>query len=138
MPLTFQTNDDDIDISGADTIAGLKTFANLPFVDCFSGGDAEGQLYDIAIFGAPHDTHLILNTSIHAGIRAPLIRRKGDLRNDVRCGFEIVTARDLDKLGAQGIISKIKERVGDSKVYISVDIDVLDPAFAPGIFDWPV
>ncbi|OLN92817.1 putative agmatinase 1-like protein 4 [Colletotrichum chlorophyti] len=43
----------------------------------------------------------------------------------------MVTARDLDKLGAQGVISKIKERVGDSKVYISVDIDVLDPAYAP-------
>ncbi|KAJ0306319.1 hypothetical protein COL516b_004777 [Colletotrichum fioriniae] len=78
-----------------------------------------------------HEEHLILNTSIHAGIRAPLIRRKGDLRNDVRCGFEIITARDLDKLGAQGVISKLKERVGDSRVYISVDIDVLDPAFAP-------
>jgi len=25
----------------------------------------------------------------------------------------------------------LKSRVGDSKVYISVDIDVLDPAFAP-------
>ncbi|GKT92265.1 arginase family protein [Colletotrichum tofieldiae] len=76
--------------------------------------------------------HLILNNSIHAGIRAPLIRRKGDLRNDVRCGFEIITARDLDKLGATGVISKIKERVGGSRVYISVDIDVLDPAYAPG------
>ncbi|KAK1500577.1 proclavaminate amidinohydrolase [Colletotrichum tamarilloi] len=78
-----------------------------------------------------HEENLILNTSIHAGIRAPLIRRKGDLRNDVRCGFEIVTARDLDKLGAKGVISKLKERVGDTRVYISVDIDVLDPAFAP-------
>ncbi|OHW93979.1 arginase family protein [Colletotrichum incanum] len=79
-----------------------------------------------------HEEHLILNNSIHAGIRAPLIRRKGDLRNDVRCGFEIITARDLDKLGANGVISRIKERVGGSKVYISVDIDVLDPAYAPG------
>lgn len=55
------------------------------------------------------------------------------MRNDVRCGFEIVTARDLDKLGADGVISKLKQRVGNSKVYISVDIDVLDPAYAPGI-----
>lgn len=76
--------------------------------------------------------HLILNSSVHAGIRAPIIRRKGDLRNDIRCGFEIVTARDLDKLGVQGLASKIRDRVGDSKVYISVDIDVLDPAYAPG------
>lgn len=54
------------------------------------------------------------------------------MRNDVRCGFSAVKARDLDKIGTAGVISQIKERVGDSKVYISVDIDVLDPAFAPG------
>lgn len=34
----------------------------------------------------------------------------------------------------KGVIDKIKERVGESRVYISVDIDVLDPAFAPGEF----
>ncbi|KAH8197427.1 hypothetical protein TruAng_008404 [Truncatella angustata] len=75
---------------------------------------------------------LITNTSVHAGIRAPLARRKGDMRNDLRCGFHAITARDLDLVGASGIISRIKERVGDAKIYISVDIDVLDPAFAPG------
>jgi len=79
-----------------------------------------------------HEEGLICNTSIHAGIRAPLNGGKGDLRNDVRCGFEILTARDIDRIGVNGIISKLKDRVGTSKVYISVDIDVLDPAFAPG------
>lgn len=59
------------------------------------------------------------------------MRRKGDIRNDLRCGFEMIKARDLDILGADGVISRIKKRVGDSKVYISVDIDVLDPAYAP-------
>ncbi|KAL8418503.1 hypothetical protein RB594_001915 [Gaeumannomyces avenae] len=78
-----------------------------------------------------HEEGLINNTSIHAGIRGPVVRRKGDIRNDVRCGFAIITARDLDKLGVDGVISHIKERVGDSKVYINIDIDVLDPAFAP-------
>ena len=67
-----------------------------------------------------HEEGLIKNTSIHAGIRGPLIRRKGDIRNDVRCGFDIITARDLDKIGVDGVISRIKERVGDSKVYISI------------------
>lgn len=76
---------------------------------------------------------MIRNTSIHAGIRGPLARPKGDLRNDLRCGFDMVTARDLDRLGTEGIIARIKDRVGDSAVYISVDIDVLDPAFAPGM-----
>lgn len=78
-----------------------------------------------------HEEGLIKNTSIHAGIRAPLMRRKGDIRNDLRCGFDLITARAIDKIGTDGIISKIKERVGESNVYISVDIDVLDPATAP-------
>ncbi|KAK8043613.1 agmatinase 1 [Apiospora rasikravindrae] len=78
-----------------------------------------------------HEEHLILNTSIHAGIRAPLIRAKGDMRNDLRCGFDMVKARELDKIGTAGVIRRIKDRVGGSRVYISVDIDVLDPAFAP-------
>lgn len=86
----------------------------------------------MSLIPSTHWQGLIHNTSIHAGIRAPLIRRKGDARNDIRCGFTIVTARDLDLYGTAGVISKIKDRVGESIVYISVDIDVLDPAFAPG------
>ncbi|KAE8353229.1 hypothetical protein BDV28DRAFT_133580 [Aspergillus coremiiformis] len=79
-----------------------------------------------------HEEGLIRNTSLHVGIRAPIMRPKGDLRNDIRCGFEMIKARDLDRFGINGIVEQIKSRVGDSKVYISVDIDVLDPAYAPG------
>lgn len=78
-----------------------------------------------------HEEGLIQNTSIHAGIRAPVIRPKGDVRNDLRCGFEMVKARDIDRLGTQGVIDRLQRRVAGTKVYISVDIDVLDPAFAP-------
>ncbi|KAI1153151.1 arginase [Nemania diffusa] len=77
-----------------------------------------------------HEEGLIRNTSIHAGIRAPLRRPKGDIRNDEHCGFARVTARDLDRLGPSGVASQIRDRVS-GPVYISVDIDVLDPAFAP-------
>ena len=78
-----------------------------------------------------HEEGLIRNTSMHAGIRAPVSNRKYDLKNDRACGFHILKARDLDKIGTAGFIEKIKERVQGSKVYISVDIDVLDPAYAP-------
>jgi agmatinase len=61
-----------------------------------------------------------------------MLRPKGDLRNDKRCGFSIVTARDLDMLGMKGVVDILRDRVSNTKVYISVDIDVLDPAFAPG------
>lgn len=79
-----------------------------------------------------HEEGLIRNTSLHAGIRAPVVRPKGDVRNDVRCGFEMVRARDIDRLGISGVIETLKNRVAGTNVYISVDIDVLDPAFAPG------
>lgn len=45
----------------------------------------------------------------------------------------MIKARDIDHIGVKGVIEKVKERVQESRVYISVDIDVLDPAFAPGI-----
>ncbi|KAJ3043296.1 hypothetical protein HDV00_005299 [Rhizophlyctis rosea] len=69
-------------------------------------------------------------TSIHAGIRTTL-SGPSDYDNDALCGFSIIEARDIDSVGTQGIIDRIKKTVGDTPVYLSIDIDVLDPAFAP-------
>lgn len=75
-----------------------------------------------------HEEGLISNdSSIQAGIRAPLGSHRRDLDNDVQCGFEIITARDIDELEAKGVIKKLKDRTGSGNVYITVDIDVLDP-----------
>jgi agmatinase len=38
----------------------------------------------------------------------------------------------MDDIGARGVVEQIRERVQERPVYVSVDIDVLDPAFAPG------
>lgn len=70
--------------------------------------------------------------NLHVGSRAPYVRKHEDVENDHRCGFESVLVREIDSIGIQGVIDKIKQRVGDNKVYISLDIDVLDPAYAPG------
>lgn len=80
-----------------------------------------------------HEEGLISNhSSIHAGIRAPLGTQQRDLDNDAHCGFHIVTARDIDELGAKGVVGRLKDRVGDGNVYVTVDIDVLDPVgFVP-------
>ncbi|KAF2208789.1 hypothetical protein CERZMDRAFT_107335 [Cercospora zeae-maydis SCOH1-5] len=78
-----------------------------------------------------YEEGLVLNSSIHAGIRAPVLNKKYDLKNDKACGFHILTARDLDKLGMAAFVQRIKDRVQGTRVYITVDIDSLDPAFAP-------
>lgn len=69
--------------------------------------------------------------TMHVGIRGSLYSEK-DLVEDEQMGFSIVHARDMDRLGADRVVEMIRERVGDAPVYISIDIDVLDPGFAPG------
>ena len=43
-----------------------------------------------------------------------------------------LNAEQCLRLGAEGVIAKIKKVIGKRKAYLSIDIDVLDPAFAPG------
>lgn len=47
-------------------------------------------------------------------------------------GVTILTADDVEDLGARGVIAKIREVVGDGPVYVTFDLDGLDPAYAPG------
>jgi agmatinase len=67
----------------------------------------------------------------HIGIRGPLFSPE-DLIDDAGFGFEIVTAMDLETLGIANVANRVLQRVGDAPVYVSIDIDVLDPAHAPG------
>ncbi|HEX3956747.1 MAG TPA: agmatinase [Trebonia sp.] len=68
---------------------------------------------------------------LHVGIRGPLYSAD-DLRDDSALGFQVLPATDVERLGTPGMIEAVARRVGDRPVYVSVDIDVLDPAFAPG------
>lgn len=69
--------------------------------------------------------------SMHVGIRGPLYSRL-DLVDDQVLGFQVIGCHDLDDLGWRGVVERIRARVGDRPTYVSVDIDVLDPSFAPG------
>jgi agmatinase len=68
---------------------------------------------------------------LHVGVRGPLYAA-ADLSEDSELGFELVTAPEIEHLGVAGMVERIGQRVGDRPVYVSVDIDVLDPAHAPG------
>jgi agmatinase len=68
---------------------------------------------------------------MHVGIRGPLYDA-ADLTGDAAVGFQILPATEAEHLGPRGMIEAVAARTGDRPVYVSVDIDVLDPAFAPG------
>ncbi|MEU9019697.1 arginase family protein [Actinomadura sp. NPDC048394] len=61
----------------------------------------------------------------------PPLRQEGP-QNDRRLGFGIHTAADVLRRGVDEIADRLRARVGDRPVYVSVDVDVLDPAHAPG------
>ena len=103
--------------------------------------DAHLDTWD-TYFGAPY-THgtpfrraaeenlFIDDASMHVGIRGPLYSRD-DLARDAELGFKVVHCDDLQQHGVDHVVQRIRDRVGDHPLYLSIDIDVLDPAFAPG------
>ena len=55
-----------------------------------------------------------------------------DLVDDAGFGFTIVGAFDYLTRSVASVADELRARVGDAPVYVSIDIDVLDPAHAPG------
>ena len=68
---------------------------------------------------------------MHVGIRGPLYSRD-DLKNDAEFGFKIIHCDEFQTEGIDKIVGRIKEKVGNKPLYLSIDIDVLDPSHAPG------
>jgi len=103
--------------------------------------DAHLDTWD-TYFGAPY-THgtpfrraaeegLFVDTaSMHVGIRGPLYSRE-DLHRDAALGFKVVHCDEFATASLASIVERIRARVGEHPLYLSIDIDVLDPAHAPG------
>ncbi len=103
--------------------------------------DAHLDTWD-TYFGAPY-THgtpfrrafeeglLVEDASIHVGVRSSTYA-KSDYADDEGFGFRVVRASELDTIGVEGVLERVRARVGSSPVYVSIDVDVLDPAHAPG------
>ncbi len=102
--------------------------------------DAHLDTWD-TYFGAPY-THgtpfrrafeeglLAPEQSLHIGTRGPLYSPR-DLNDDRRFGFGIITTDAVVRLGIDEVGERIRGRVKEAPLYVSLDIDVLDPAFAP-------
>lgn len=69
--------------------------------------------------------------SMHVGIRGPLYSRD-DLKNDAELGFKTIHCDEFESEGVDAIAKRVRDRVGHRPLYLSIDIDVLDPAHAPG------
>jgi agmatinase len=109
-------------------VAVVHFDAHLDTWDTYFGADIT---HGTPFRRASEEGLLVADRSIHVGTRGPLFTPH-DLVDDTRLGFGVVAAMDLETDHIEGVVRRIHERVGDAPVYVSVDIDVLDPAAAPG------
>ena len=87
--------------------------------------DDDGERFDHGSMFLRAKNEGLIDTahSVQVGIRT---------HNDSDHGFEILTAPWVHRHGIDATVAAVRERIGDGPVYLTFDIDCLDPAFAPG------
>ena len=73
--------------------------------------------------------HVELGSSVQIGIRTP---EQEELDNIKKHNFHVITPFDIQKQGLEKITDSVIDKLGE-KVYVSFDMDCIDPAFAPGV-----
>lgn len=85
-----------------------------------------------AVFSYAVDEGLLdAEHSIQMGMRGTAYRA-GNLDEARKMGFEVMTTDDVRAISIPELCEKVKQRVGDRPVFLTFDIDFLDPVYAPG------
>jgi agmatinase len=88
--------------------------------------------YHGSMFRRAVEENIILPAnSIQVGMRGS-VYSKDAYDESTSLGFKVVTMSAVREMGLQRLIEIIQVRIGQNKVFVTFDIDVVDPAFAPG------
>ena len=105
--------------------AHTDAFSNL---DHFLGAEKSAAHWAAYLV---RDGHVDATHSLQVGIRGNT-RSLDWLEPSYALGYEVVTMERYKEIGAERTIALIRERIGDRPVYITFDLDCLDPMVAPG------
>ncbi|QPR28263.1 agmatinase [Edwardsiella hoshinae] len=107
--------------------AHAKHFGKMALVhfDAHTDTYAHGSLFDhgTMFFHAPNEGLIDPQHSVQIGIRTEY---------DQDNGFTVLDAAQVNDRGVEATLTEVKRIVGDMPVYLTFDIDCLDPAHAPG------
>ncbi|MHA1376984.1 MAG: arginase family protein [Candidatus Helarchaeota archaeon] len=81
------------------------------------------------IFDLSQFPNIDIDTSVEVGIRDPEIEEIINIR---KLGLKTYTTYEIYDIGMKNVLKEIKN-LGAKNIYLSIDMDVLDPAFAPGV-----
>lgn len=80
---------------------------------------------------AVEENILVAENSIQVGMRGS-VYSKDAYGDSAALGFRVITMSAAREMGIYKLLETVRERVGQVKVFVTFDIDVVDPAFAPG------
>ncbi len=114
-----------------------KTLGPVALVHFDSHTDTNDQYFGRPYYhGSPfrravEENLLLPEHSIQIGMHGSVYTK--DAYDDSKSlGFKVITMADIRKMGLPKLIESIRERVEQTRVFVTFDIDVVDPAFAPG------
>jgi agmatinase len=123
------------------TLAELRVLARrhgpLALVQLDAHGDTWDEYFDQRYFHgttfrrAAEEGLIDPGASVQAGMRGPMFQ-SSDLEDGRALGFEVVASDELRALGPVAYGELVRRRVRDRPVFLSFDVDFLDPAYAPG------
>jgi len=90
---------------------------------------SSNKYYGSVICDARNLSNINLKKSVEVGTRAP---EKEELVNLKKQHLRTITPIEIVEKGIKDVVNEIKRIVGKN-VYLSIDMDVVDPAFAPGV-----
>lgn len=117
--------------------AAAKVYGPVAMIQFDSHTDTWDTYYDEKYWhGSPfiraYEENLLQPDKVfQVGIRGTL-NDPGDLEASYELGYNVITTPDLRKRGIVDVVNEIKSKIGDTPVFLTFDIDFVDPAFAPG------
>ena len=99
-------------------------------VDTWPDNFGQPYAHGSVFFHAIEERLIHPQRTVQISIRSPVAKEVHDWT--VAKGVTIITALDVHELGPTAVAERVLAIVGDRPTYLSLDVDVLDPAFAPG------
>lgn len=91
--------------------------------DTWEDDDRERIDHGTMFYKAVKDGIVVPDRSVQVGIRTV---------NEDTLGVNIIDAPEVHRIGPAAVVEKVKTILGNHPVYVTFDIDALDPAYAPG------
>jgi agmatinase len=130
-----------LEAGAASLVLGGDHFVTYPVLKAYA--NHHGPL-SLVHFDAHSDTwgekqqRLDHGTMFYHAVREGLVRDSRSVQiglrttNDEPMGFNILDSRWVHANGPEAVAAEVRRIVGDNKVYLTFDIDCLDPSYAPG------